>query len=243
MSKLSHKKNNQHPLYEGKCKALFASEKTGLLRQVFHDDTTAFDGKKHEIINNKGRLNCAISSFIFENLHEADIPTHFVERIANNEMLVHELDMLPIEVVVRNIAAGSICKRLGLRQGMNMPRPLVELFYKSDALGDPMICDEHALLFYWATAAELTIMRTLALDINTAMMQMFAAVGITLVDFKLEFGRKGTQIMLGDEISPDACRLWDSKTGQKLDKDVFRQDLGTISDAYSEVAKRLNIVI
>jgi len=230
-------------MYEGKGKQLYSSETAGELIQLFKDDATAFDGIKHDVIAGKGELNCAISSFIFERLHAAGIASHFVARTGAVEMRVKQLDMIPVEVVVRNIAAGSICKRLGLEEGMPLPRPLCELFYKSDALHDPMINTEHAELFGWATRQDISFMRQTALKVNTELTAMFAAAGIKLVDYKLEFGRHGGNILLGDEITPDGCRLWDAESDRKLDKDVFRRDLGGLSEAYHEVAKRLRINI
>jgi len=230
-------------MYEGKGKQLYASETAGELVQVFKDDATAFDGIKHDVIAGKGELNCAISSFIFEKLHTAGIASHYVSREAAVEMRVKELQMMPVEVVVRNIAAGSICKRLGLEEGISLPYPLTELFYKSDELHDPMINTEHAEMFGWATRDDITFMRQAALKVNAELTAMFAAVGIRLVDYKLEFGKHDGEILLGDEITPDGCRLWDAETGRKLDKDVFRRDLGGLSEVYHEVANRLGIQI
>lgn len=229
--------------YEGKGKTLHSTDCDGELIQVFKDDATAFDGKKHDVIAGKGRLNCAISSFFFEQLHAKGIQSHYIQREGPCNMRVHELQMLPVEVVVRNIAAGSICRRLGLKEGMVLNQALTELFYKSDPLGDPMINTEHAVMFGWATADQLHHMRDLARQINTMMSQILAAVGIRLVDFKLEFGLLDEKIVLGDEITPDGCRLWDIKTGRKLDKDVFRRDLGGLSEVYHEVANRLGITL
>ncbi len=228
--------------YEGKGKCLFESETPGQLIQEFKDDATAFDGIKHEVIAGKGELNCAISSFIFDKLHAAGVRSHYIRREGAREMRVWELDMIPVEVVIRNIAAGSICKRLGLEEGLELPRPLGELFYKSDALHDPMIAVEHAELFGWASAEEIALMRQMALQVNEVLSSMLDAVGIRLVDYKLEFGRlPDGGIVLGDEITPDGCRLWDAETGRKLDKDVFRQDMGGLSEVYHEVATRLGI--
>ncbi len=227
--------------YEGKGKALYSTDTPGQLIQKFKDDTTAFDGKKHAVVTGKGVLNCAISSWFFERLHEAGIASHYIRRESADCMRIHELHMLPVEVVVRNMAAGSICRRLGLEEGLKLARPLTELFYKSDALGDPMINTEHAVLFGWATAEQLDTMRELARRINRLMCDILQDAGIVLVDFKLEFGLLDGKVVLGDEITPDGCRLWDAQTGQKLDKDVFRRDLGGLSEAYHEVAHRLGI--
>jgi len=229
--------------YEGKGKQLFASDKPNELIQLFKDDATAFDGIKHDVIAGKGELNCAISSFIFEKLHAAGVKTHYVKRESANEMRVKSLDMMPVEVVVRNVAAGSICKRLGLEEGLKLAHPLTELFYKSDELHDPMINDEHCELFGWATPDELNQLRSIALKVNKVLSEMMLQVGIQLVDYKLEFGKAGGEILLGDEITPDGCRLWDVESSRKLDKDVFRRDLGGLSEVYHEVANRLGIII
>jgi len=229
--------------YEGKGKRLFASDEAGILIQQFKDDATAFDGKKHDIIAHKGVLNCAISTYFFTQLAQQGIRSHMVAREGADTMRIHELAMIPVEVVVRNVAAGSICRRLGLQEGSNLARPLTELFYKSDELGDPMINSEHADLFGWATVADTTSMRALALNINQALIDLLQPVGIRLIDFKLEFGHLDGAIVLGDEITPDGCRLWDAESGRKLDKDLFRRDLGGLSEAYAEVASRLNIEV
>jgi len=228
-------------LYEGKGKQLFASDSENELIQVFKDDATAFDGIKHDVIAGKGELNCAMSTFFFERLHEAGVHTHFIRREGKVEMRVKRLSMIPVEVVVRNVAAGSICKRLGFEEGMELDHPLTELFYKSDELHDPMISTEHAELFGWATRGDIAFMRDTALKVNRVLSDMLAAAGIRLIDFKLEFGKSNGDILLGDEITPDGCRLWDAKTGQKLDKDVFRRDLGNLPEAYHEVMNRLGV--
>jgi len=231
-------------LYEGKCKQLFTTETEGELIQLFKDDTTAFDGKKHEVLADKGVLNCAISSFVFEKLHQEGIATHYIRRESNTEMRVHHLAMLPVEIVVRNVAAGSICRRLGLEEGSLLPRPLTELFYKSDELGDPLINEEHADMFGWSSKEDSALMFQIALQVNQALCKMFNQVGIQLIDYKLEFGKtKEGKMVLGDEITPDACRLWDQTTGKKLDKDVFRQDLGGLTEVYHEVASRLGVTV
>ena len=230
-------------LYEGKGKQLFASDVENELIQVFKDDATAFDGIRHDVIKGKGVLNCALSTFFFERLHEAGINTHFIRREGHAEMRVKRLAMIPVEVVVRNVAAGSICKRLGFEEGMVLAHPLTELFYKSDELHDPMINTEHAELFGWAAREDIASMRNSALKVNQVLSDILAATGIRLIDFKLEFGKANDDILLGDEITPDACRLWDTKTGRKLDKDVFRRDLGGLSEAYHEVASRLGVSV
>ncbi|MDQ6990411.1 MAG: phosphoribosylaminoimidazolesuccinocarboxamide synthase [Mariprofundaceae bacterium] len=233
----------QNLKYEGKGKALYSTDDEAELIQVFKDDATAFDGKKHDTITGKGILNCAISTFFFKALEDIGIKTHFIRREADTDMRIRALSMMPVEVVVRNVAAGSICKRLGLEEGLPLKRPLTELFYKDDALGDPMINTEHCELFGWATAEQVRDMRKLALSVNAVMSNILEAAGIRLIDFKLEFGLLNGEIILGDEISPDGCRLWDIKTNRKLDKDVFRRDLGGLSEVYHEVATRLGIKI
>jgi len=228
-------------MYEGKGKQLYASDRQGELIQLFKDDATAFDGVKHDVIAGKGELNCAISSFFFEKMQEAGIATHYIRREGAVEMRVRELAMMPVEVVVRNVAAGSICKRLGLEEGIPLKWPLTELFYKSDELHDPMIAVEHTELFGWASRDDIEEMRATALKVNEVMTSLLADVGIRLIDYKLEFGKADGKIYLGDEITPDGCRLWDAETGRKLDKDVFRRDLGGLSEVYHEVANRLGI--
>jgi len=228
-------------LYEGKGKQLFVSDVENELIQVFKDDATAFDGIKHDVIAGKGVLNCAMSTFFFERLHEAGIKTHFIRQEGKVEMRVRRLTMIPVEVVVRNAAAGSLCKRLGFDEGMELDHPLTELFYKSDELHDPLINTGHAELFGWATREDIAFMCDAALKVNQVLSDILNTAGIRLVDFKLEFGRSNGDILLGDEITPDGCRLWDAKTGRKLDKDVFRRDLGSLPDAYHEVMSKLGI--
>ena len=230
-------------LYEGKAKILYQGPEPGTIIQHFKDDATAFNAQKHEVIEGKGVLNNRISEHIFIQLDNLGIPTHFIKALNMREQLVQEVDVIPIEVVVRNFAAGSLVKRLGLEEGTHLPRTLVEYYYKDDELGDPMISEDHITTFGWATPQEIEEISGLALRINDFMCGMFSAVGIRLVDFKLEFGRvweeEAMRIVLADEISPDNCRLWDVKTGDKLDKDRFRQDLGGLLNAYQEVAARL----
>ncbi|MDQ6963477.1 MAG: phosphoribosylaminoimidazolesuccinocarboxamide synthase [Mariprofundales bacterium] len=227
--------------YEGKGKRLFSCDQDGVLIQQFKDDATAFDGKKHDTVAHKGELNCAISAFFFTQLTQRGIRNHMISRTGTDTMSIYEMRMFPVEVVVRNVAAGSICRRLGLQEGAVLKRPLTELFYKSDQLGDPMINSEHADLFGWATINESREMRATAVEINRVLIDILQPVGIRLIDFKLEFGRLDGAIVLGDEITPDGCRLWDIESGKKLDKDRFRQDLGGLTEAYSEVANRLHI--
>ncbi|GBR34804.1 MULTISPECIES: phosphoribosylaminoimidazolesuccinocarboxamide synthase [Gluconobacter] len=233
-------------LYEGKAKVLFEGPEPGTLVQYFKDDATAGNGAKSGIITGKGVLNNRISEYLMLKLHEINIPTHFIRRLNMREQLIREVEIIPLEVVVRNVAAGSLAKRLGIPEGTRLPRTIIEYYYKNDALNDPMVSEEHIAAFNWAAPQDMDDMNQLALRTNDFLMGMFTAVGITLVDFKLEFGRiwegEEMRILLADEISPDNCRLWDSKTNEKLDKDRFRRDMGRVEEAYQEVAKRLGIL-
>ncbi len=233
-------------IYEGKAKVLFEGPEPGTIVQYFKDDATAFNNKKRGVITGKGVLNNRISEYLMTRLAEIGIPTHFVRRLNMREQLVREVEILPIEVVVRNIAAGSFCERFGMAEGAPLPRSIIEYYYKSDELGDPLITEEHITAFGWATPPELDDVMSLALRINDFLAGLFLGVGVRLVDFKLEFGRlyyeDQVRIVLADEITPDGCRLWDIKTNEKLDKDRFRRDLGNVAEAYQEVARRLGIL-
>jgi len=234
-------------VYEGKAKVLYEGPEPGTLVVHFKDDATAFNGEKFEVIEGKGVLNNRISEFIFQRLADMGIPTHFIKRLNMREQLVKKVEIIPLEVIVRNIAAGSLAKRLGLKEGEKLPRAIVEFCYKDDALGDPLVTEDQINAFGWASPQEMDDMIHLALRTNDIMSGMFAAIGIRLVDFKLEFGREYApdgmvRTVLADEISPDSCRLWDMKTDEKLDKDRFRRDLGGLVDAYTEVARRLGII-
>ena len=233
-------------IYEGKAKILYEGPEPGTLIQYFKDDATAGNGAKHEVIDGKGVLNNRISEYIFTKLNGLGIPTHFIRRINMREQLLRQVEIIPIEVVVRNVAAGSLSKRLGIEEGTQLPRTIIEYYYKDDALGDPMIADEHIACFGWATQDEMNDIADMAIRVNDFLSGMFAAIGIRLIDFKLEFGRVWdgdfARVILADEISPDGCRLWDIKTNQKLDKDRFRQDLGGVEEAYQEVARRLGLL-
>jgi phosphoribosylaminoimidazole-succinocarboxamide synthase len=233
-------------LYEGKAKVLFEGPEPGTLVQYFKDDATAGNGAKSGIITGKGVLNNRISEYLMLKLHEINIPTHFIRRLNMREQLIREVEIIPLEVVIRNVAAGSLAKRLGIPERTRLPRTIIEYYYKNDALNDPMVSEEHIAAFNWAAPQDMDDMNQLALRTNDFLMGMFTAVGITLVDFKLEFGRiwegEEMRILLADEISPDNCRLWDSKTNEKLDKDRFRRDMGRVEEAYQEVAKRLGIL-
>lgn len=238
--------NRRRRIYEGKAKILYEGPEPGTLIQHFKDDATAFNAKKHDIIEGKGVLNNRISEIIFERLNDIGVPTHFIKRLNMREQLIREVEIIPLEVVVRNVAAGSLAKRLGLEEGTQLPRSIIEFYYKSDELDDPMVAEEHITAFGWATPPEIDEIMQLALRINDFMVGLFLGIGIRLVDFKIEFGRlwdnEQLRIILADEISPDSCRLWDTKTSNKLDKDRFRRDLGDVLEAYQEVAKRLGIL-
>ena len=233
-------------IYEGKAKILYEGPEPGTLVQHFKDDATAFNAEKHEVFEGKGVLNHRISEYIFQRLADIGIPTHFIKSLNMREQLVREAEIIPLEVVVRNVAAGSLVKRLGLTEGDTLPRPLVEFYYKDDALGDPLISEDHIAVFGWAGPQEMDEIVAMALRINDFMSGLFQGVGIKLVDFKLEFGRiwegEVQRIVLADEISPDSCRLWDTGSGEKLDKDRFRQNLGGMIDAYQDVARRLGLL-
>ncbi|GBR00869.1 phosphoribosyl aminoimidazole succinocarboxamide synthase [Acetobacter oeni LMG 21952] len=233
-------------LYEGKAKILFEGPEPGTLVQYFKDDATAGNGSKKGIITGKGVLNNRISEYIMLRLQEVGIPTHFIRRINMREQLIREVEIIPLEIVIRNVAAGSIAKRLGIPEGTRLPRSIVEYYYKNDSLGDPMVAEEHITAFGWASPHDMDDMVAIALRVNDFLCGLFAGVGIILVDFKLEFGRlwedEEMRIILADEISPDNCRLWDAKTSEKLDKDRFRRDMGRVEEAYQEVARRLGIL-
>ena len=233
-------------IYEGKAKVLFEGPEPGTLGQYFKDDATAFNNKKKGTITGKGVLNNRISEHLMLRLHDIGIPTHFVRRLNMREQLIREVEIIPIEVVVRNIAAGSISQRLGIPEGTALPRSIVEYYYKKDELNDPMVSEEHITAFGWAATPEIDDILNMSLRINDFLIGLFLGIGIRLVDFKLEFGRlydnEEVRIVLADEISPDNCRLWDASTNEKMDKDRFRRDLGKIEEAYQEVARRLGIL-
>ncbi len=232
-------------LYEGKAKVLFKGPEPGTLVQYFKDDATAFNAKKKGTITGKGVLNNRISEYLMTRISEIGVPTHLIRRLNMREQLVREVEIIPIETVVRNIAAGSISKRLGIEEGTVLPRSVVEYYYKSDPLDDPMITEEHITCFGWATPHELDEIFAMSVRVNDFLCGLFAGIGIRLVDFKLEYGRffenDEMRIILADEISPDSCRLWDINTNEKMDKDRFRRDLGKVEEGYQEVARRLGI--
>jgi phosphoribosylaminoimidazole-succinocarboxamide synthase len=238
--------NRRRRIYEGKGKILYEGPEPGTLVQFFKDDATANNKQKHEIIDGKGVLNNRISEHLFTLLATIGIPTHFIRRLNMREQLIREVEMIPLEVVVRNVAAGELATRLGIEEGLVLPRSIIEFYYKSDALDDPMVSEEHITAFGWASPQELDDVMALAIRINDFLTGLFLGVGIQLVDFKIECGRlyEGDmmRIILADEISPDSCRLWDIETRERLDKDRFRKDLGGLLDAYQEVARRLGII-
>ena len=233
-------------VYEGKAKILYEGPEPGTLIVHYKDDTTAFNNQKKEVIDGKGVLNNRISELIFSKLNDIGVPTHFLKRLNMREQLIRAVEIIPLEVVVRNVAAGSLAKRLGLTEGTALPRSIIEFYYKNDELGDPMVSEEHVTAFGWATPQEIDDIMALAIRINDFLSGLFLGIGIRLVDFKLEFGRlyeaEMMRIILADEISPDSCRLWDMKTNDKLDKDRFRRDLGGLVEAYQDVARRLGIL-
>ena len=226
-------------LYEGKAKKIFLTDKTDEVIQYFKDDATAFNAQKKGTILAKGVVNNKISSRLFELLEQAGVATHFIKNLSDREMLARRVKILPIEVVVRNRATGSIIKRLGLEEGLVIEPPLVEFFYKDDALGDPLITDDHVRMMNLATPDQVARLKSLSLKINEVLKPFFQERGMMLVDFKLEFGLWNGQILLADEISPDTCRFWDIKTGERMDKDRFRKDLGRIEETYQEVLRRV----
>lgn len=238
--------SGREALYEGKAKIIYAGPDEGTLVQFFKDDATAFNAQKKDVIAGKGVLNNFISEHIMGRLADAGVTTHFIQRLNDREQLIRALEIIPVEVVVRNVAAGSICPRLGLTEGDTLPSTLVEFCLKDDALGDPIIAREHILTFGWATAEELDAIIAETHRINDLLGAIFAGIDIRLIDFKLEFGRPldgSGGILLADEISPDNCRLWQVGTDEKMDKDRFRRDLGGLTDAYREIARRLGVTI
>ncbi|KAA0011793.1 phosphoribosylaminoimidazolesuccinocarboxamide synthase [Billgrantia pellis] len=228
-------------LYAGKAKSVYATDDPDLLVLHFRDDTSAFDGERMESLARKGMVNNRFNAFIMETLQGAGIPTHFVKRLSDTESLVKRLEMIPVECVVRNLAAGGLVKRLGVEEGKELVPPTFELFLKNDALHDPMINESLAETFGWATSEQLAEMKALTFKVNEVLKQLFADGGLLLVDYKLEFGLFQGQIVLGDEFSPDGCRLWDAETRNKMDKDRFRQGLGGVIEAYEEVGRRIGI--
>lgn len=238
--------NRRRRIYEGKAKILYEGPEPGTLIQHFKDDATAFNKKKHDIIDGKGVLNNRISEHIFVHLNTIGIPTHFIRRMNMREQLIREVEMIPLEVVVRNVAAGSLSKRLGVEEGTQLPRSIIEFNYKNDELDDPLVSEEHITAFGWASPQEIDDVMALAIRVNDFLTGLFLGIGIRLIDFKMECGRlwEGDmmRIVVADEISPDSCRLWDVESNDKMDKDRFRRDMGGLLEAYQEVARRLGIM-
>lgn len=228
-------------LYSGKAKSVYTTDDADLMILEFRDDTSAFDGKKIEQLARKGMVNNKFNAFVMTKLAEAGIPTHFQALLSDTESLVKRLDMIPLECVVRNVAAGSLVRRLGVEEGIDLNPPTFELFLKNDALGDPMVNEYHARSFGWAEEAHLDRMKELTFQVNAVLKQLFADGGMLLVDYKLEFGLFQGEVVLGDEFSPDGCRLWDAQTREKLDKDRFRQGLGNVIESYEEVGRRIGV--
>ncbi|WP_298835698.1 phosphoribosylaminoimidazolesuccinocarboxamide synthase [uncultured Roseobacter sp.] len=233
-------------IYEGKAKILYEGPEPGTIVQYFKDDATAFNAEKKAVIEGKGVLNNRLSEFFMTGLSQIGVPNHFVRRLNMREQLVRSVEIVPLEIIVRNYAAGTMSQRLGLEEGTQLPRPIVEYCYKDDSLGDPLVTEEHIAAFGWASQQEMDDILSIALRVNDFLSGVMLAVGIRLVDFKIEVGRvfdgEFPRLIVADEISPDSCRLWDIETGQKLDKDVFRRDLGSLTDAYTEVARRLGVM-
>ncbi|MBJ7538140.1 phosphoribosylaminoimidazolesuccinocarboxamide synthase [Marinomonas transparens] len=228
-------------LYAGKAKSVFRTDDPDKMVLVFRDDTSAFDGKRIEQLDRKGMVNNKFNAFIMTKLQEAGIPTHFEKLLSDTESLVKCLDMMPVECVVRNVAAGSLCRRLGVEEGLDLNPPTFELFLKNDALGDPMINESHVETFGWANTDDLAKAKELTYKVNDVLKAIFAEGGMILVDYKLEFGLYKGEVLLGDEFSPDGCRLWDANTKEKLDKDRFRQGLGGVIEAYEDVGRRIGM--
>lgn len=228
-------------LYSGKAKSVYASDQDGALILHFRNDTSAFDGEKVEQLDRKGMVNNKFNAFIMQHLERAGIATHFLKLLSDNEALVRQLEMFPIECVIRNIASGSICKRLGIEDGIELSPPTFEFFLKNDALHDPMINEHHIESFGWADASAISVMKEQTFEVNQILSKLFADAGLILVDFKLEFGHQDGKIYLGDEFTPDGCRIWDAESREKLDKDRFRKGLGGVVEAYEQVAQRLGL--
>ncbi len=233
-------------IYEGKAKILYEGPEPGTYVQYFKDDATAFNAEKKAVIDGKGVLNNRLSEFFMTGLANIGVPTHFIKRLNMREQLIRSVEIIPLEVIVRNFAAGSMSKRLGMEEGTALPRPIIEFSYKDDKLGDPLVPEEYIIAFGWASQQELDDIVALALRVNDFLSGVLYGVGIKLVDFKIEVGRvwegEFMRLIVADEISPDSCRLWDMESGKKLDKDVFRRDLGDLAEAYTEVARRLGVL-
>ncbi len=230
-------------LYSGKAKTIYETDHPEEFVLEFRDDTSRFNGEKIEKLARKGMVNNYFNAYIMDYLQKSGVKTHFIKKLSDTTSLVRRLEMIPVECVVRNRAAGSMCKRLGIEEGVELKQEVFEFFLKDDALGDPLINDSHILAFDLATEMDMSCMRTLSYEVNQALEPLFADAGMILVDFKLEFGRVGDDLILGDEFTPDGCRIWDKQSQEKLDKDRFRRDLGNVVESYEIVAKRLGIDI
>ncbi len=226
-------------LYHGKAKSVYATDDPDRYIMLFRNDTSAFDGKIIEQLDRKGETNCKFNFFIMKKLEAAGVPVHVIEQISDTETLVRKLKMVPVECVVRNVAAGSLCRRLGVEEGIELNPPTFEFFYKNDELHDPMVNDSHIIAFKWGTQEQIDEMRRLAFKVNEVLKELFAKGDLILVDYKLEFGLADGKLVLGDEFSPDGCRVWDRETKKKLDKDRFRQKLGNVIEGYQEIARRI----
>lgn len=233
--------NKLEELYSGKAKSVYGTDESDKLILQFRNDTSAFDGEKTAQLERKGEVNNRFNGFVMQKLEQAGVPTHFEQLLSAEESVVKKLNMFPVECVVRNIAAGSLCKRLGVQEGMDLHPPTFEFFLKNDELHDPMINEYHIQAFGWATEKQVEDMKQLTFQVNDVLKKLFSDVGLLLVDYKLEFGDFNGQTVLGDEFTPDGCRLWDAETRKKLDKDRFRQGLGGVVEAYEEVAHRLGV--
>jgi len=233
----------QQLLFTGKAKSIYATDNEDYVIMSFRDDTSAFDGEKIEQLSRKGEVNNKFNAFIMQHLAKAGIATHFKALLNDTESVVNNMQMMPVECVVRNVAAGSLCRRLGVEEGMTLSPPVFEFFLKNDELHDPMINEHHIETFGWASAESVAKMKTLTFQVNAVLSQLFTDAGMILVDYKLEFGLFKGEVILGDEFSPDGCRLWDIETREKLDKDRFRQGLGGVIEAYEEVARRIGVTL
>ena len=246
LTTIERRMTRRRQIYEGRAKILFEGPEAGTLVQHFKDDATAFNAKKTGVITGKGVLNNRISEYLMMRLGEIGVPTHFVRRLNMREQLVREVEIIPIEVVIRNIAAGTLSQRFGIPEGTPLPRTILEYCFKSNELADPFVSEEHITAFEWASPQDMDDIVSMSLRINDFLTGLFLGIGIRLIDFRLEFGRlwdaEQMRIVVADEISPDSCRLWDTKTNEKMDKDRFRRDLGKVEDAYQEVARRLGIL-
>ena len=238
--------SRKRKIYEGKAKILYEGPEHGTIVQYFKDDATADNAQKHAILDGKGVLNNRISEFLMTKLALAGIPNHFIRRLNMREQLVYQVDIIPIEVVIRNVVAGSLSRRLGIEEGQPLDRPIIEFYLKNDSLNDPLVTEDHIVAFNWATNQEIDDMVNSAFRVNDFLSGLFSGIQLRLVDFKLEFGRcyknETVETLIADEISPDSCRLWDFDTGEKMDKDRFRRDLGGVTEAYSEVARRFGLL-